>query len=285
MKHATLSAIGALLLLTSVSLADSIDFGRGALPITIPAGYSAERPGPLVLLIHGYTSSGEGQNKYLKIGALADEYGFFFVAPDGTVEKEKDKNRFWNASNACCDFQGSKVDDSAYLRRIIDEMKSRYSIDARRVFLMGHSNGGFMVHRMAMDHPETIAGIVALNGAAPPKLLGPRPYRPVNVLHIHGTADELNDYKGGDIYGARYPGARESAASWAAFAWGASFGVDLPERIDIDSSLEGKETVVTQWADGHVELWTIEEGGHIPRFPEGFNRRVIEWMYAHPKGM
>lgn len=34
MKHATLSAIGALLLLTSVSLADSIDFGRGALPIT-----------------------------------------------------------------------------------------------------------------------------------------------------------------------------------------------------------------------------------------------------------
>ena len=42
---------------------------------------------------------------------------------------------------------------------------------------------------------------------------------------------------------------------------------------------------MTQWADGHVELWTIEEGGHIPRFPEGFNRRVIEWMYAHPKGM
>jgi poly(3-hydroxybutyrate) depolymerase len=42
--------------------AQSIDLGRGELPITVPAGYSSENPTPLIVLLHGYTSSGAMQD-------------------------------------------------------------------------------------------------------------------------------------------------------------------------------------------------------------------------------
>ena len=38
--------------------------------------------------------------------------------------------------------------------------------------------------------------------------------------------------------------------------------------LDIDSGLAGPETTVSAYTDcpenGHVELWTINDGGHVP---------------------
>ncbi|MDG2162768.1 MAG: hypothetical protein P8M31_04925, partial [Gammaproteobacteria bacterium] len=95
--------------------AQSIDLGRGELPITVPAGYSSENPAPLIVLLHGYTSSGAMQDSYMGFSKLADQYGFLLVAPDGNREPGGDENRFWNASDACCDFFSTEVDDSAYV--------------------------------------------------------------------------------------------------------------------------------------------------------------------------
>ncbi len=271
------------LLATSVG-AETIDLGRGEVALSVPTGYDAAKPAPLIMLVHGYTSSGTGQDRYLKIGPLADEYGFFFLAPDGTLEASGDRNRFWNAQPVCCDFQASGVDDAGYLKRLIDEVSARYVIDPDRIYLIGHSNGGFMVHRMARDYPDTIAAITSLNGAAPLPLTGDRPARPVNILQIHGTRDKLNAYEGGEIYGVSYPGAQQTVAAWARFAWGATASMGSSEHLDLDSQLPGAETVVSQYADGHVALWTIEEGSHIPAFNDGVNRMVVEWLLAHPKG-
>lgn len=35
--------------------AQSIDLGRGELPVTVPEGYDDGTPAPLVVLLHGYT--------------------------------------------------------------------------------------------------------------------------------------------------------------------------------------------------------------------------------------
>jgi polyhydroxybutyrate depolymerase len=273
----------AVLLLASAGQAATVDIGRGEIPLVVPANYEEGTPAPLVVLVHGYTSSGAQQESYFKLSALADEYGFFFIAPDGTVEKAGDKNRFWHAGDYCCNFQGSTVNDAAYLKTLIDAISARYSIDDKRIFMSGHSNGGFMVHRMAYEYPDTIAAVVALNGAAPNRFLHPKPTNPVSILHIHGTVDRLNDYNGGDIAGVPYPGALTGARNWAYYAYGSATGTELEERIDLDMGLEGAETAVTQFADGNVEVWTIEDGGHVPAFAPDFNRRVIEWMFAHPK--
>jgi len=41
---------------------------------------------------------------------LSEEHGFIYFAPNGTVNT--DGARFWNATDACCDFYDSGVDDS-----------------------------------------------------------------------------------------------------------------------------------------------------------------------------
>ena len=58
-------------LLSSLSHAQSIDLGRGELPVTVPDDYSADTPSPLIVLLHGYTSSGAMSDRYMGLSAIA----------------------------------------------------------------------------------------------------------------------------------------------------------------------------------------------------------------------
>jgi poly(3-hydroxybutyrate) depolymerase len=39
--------------------AQTIDAGRGPVPLTVPTGYDADVPMPLIVSLHGYSSSGQ----------------------------------------------------------------------------------------------------------------------------------------------------------------------------------------------------------------------------------
>jgi len=274
------------LTLSATSLAQNIDFGRGEVLVKVPASYEASEATPLIILLHGYTSSGQNQDSYFKVSDLADDYGFLFVAPDGMQETGGAQNRFWNASDACCNFFSAEVDDSAYIRSIIDEMKQRFNVDGNRVYLIGHSNGGFMSFRMAYEHSDSVAAIASLAGAnhleereAPPN--------PVHVLQIHGTNDETIGYQGGDIMNNRYPGALNSVRRWADYNGCSQTGVGRELR-DLEASLPGHESGVLKFevgckAGGSAELWTISAGTHVPVLSETFAAQIVEWLLAHPK--
>ncbi|PCJ60326.1 MAG: hypothetical protein COA73_08305 [Candidatus Hydrogenedentota bacterium] len=272
----------------SASEQSSIDVGRGAVPMYIPSEYNADTSSPLVVLLHGYTSTGKNQNSYMKFSNLVDTYGFLFLAPDGTREDSKRKSQFWNATEACCNFHNSSVDDSTYLRTLIEQVKSDYNVDSKRIFLIGHSNGGFMSYRMAYDHPDLIAAIVSLAGASMPTLDREAPATPVSILQIHGTEDGTISYEGSDIGNKEYPGAEGSVKLWAAYNGCASEAKPIEKTLDLDRRIEGKETHVTRYTNdcnrgGAVELWTIEGGSHIPAISDTFSSEVIEWLFAHPK--
>jgi len=279
--------IATVLVFTSSLLsAQSIDLGRGELPLTVPAGYDADTPAPLIVLLHGYTSSGAGQDSYMGFSKIANEYGFLLVAPDGDKEGAGDMNRFWNASPACCNFQGSDVDDSAYVLNIINTVKADYNIDESRVYLIGHSNGGFMSYRAAYDHSSTIAAIASLAGANNFDF-SMAPVDPVHILQIHGTADGTIAYEGDDIGGTRYPSALESVSQWAEFNGCASQGADRELR-DLEATIDGHESSVLSFkvgckTGGSSELWTIDGGSHVPSLSSTFSQQVVEWLYAHPK--
>ncbi len=282
------TAVAATVLLMTAGSASAqfIDAGRGQLPLTVPSSYDVDVPTPLIVLLHGYTSSGAGQNADMKFSDLSDHYGFLLVAPDGTQETTGRQNRFWNASSACCNFGGSEVDDSAYVAKVIDAVKADHNVDDRRVFLVGHSNGGFMSYRMAHDHPGTIAAIASLAGADQSEAR-PTPSSPVHVLQIHGTADETIAYAGADIQGTSYPGAFETVERWAVHNGCAMSGFETG-TLDLDRGLEGRESTVTRYtrdcrAGGSAELWSIAEGGHVPELSDHFSRLVVEWLLGHPK--
>lgn len=282
----TLLNLSLLIGLTATANAQSVDLGRGELPLTVPQNYNAETPTPLIVLLHGYTSSGAQQDSYMGFSQLAEKYGYLFIAPDGNKEPGGDENRFWNASPACCDFFSTEVDDSGYVLNIINAIKADFNVDSDRVFLIGHSNGGFLSYRAAYDHSGTIAAIASLAGA---NHVDEReaPANPVHILQIHGTADGTIAYGGFQIQGNEYPSALNSVTTWAEYN-GCSTEGDKRELRDLDDVIEGHESSVLSFkkgcqVGGSSELWTIAEGSHVPPLSSTFSEQVVEWLYAHPK--
>lgn len=285
-KALFLIAAGVLALLPALAPAQTIDAGRGELPVTVPGGHTADEPSPLIVLLHGYTSNGPRVDAYMGLSEVADEYGFLLVAPEGMREPADEENPYWNASDACCNFYDTGIDDVGYLMSVISRMREEYNIDDRRIYLIGHSNGGFMSYRMAYEHSDTIAAIVSLAGASHADRRD-APEHPVSVLQIHGTADGTIAYQGGEIRENRYPGAMGSVRQWAAYNGCTSRG-RARERRDLDASLPGHETGVLTFdvgcrAGGAVELWTITAGAHSPTVSDSYAAQLVEWLYDHPK--
>lgn len=277
-------ALGALA--TSPALAQTIDAGRGEVPLTVPERYDPDTPAPLIVSLHGYSASGAGLDRSWGISAIADDYNFLAISPDGEREPGGDENRFWNASDACCNFYGSENDDSGYVRRLIDGVKAEYNVDPGRVYVIGHSNGGFMSYRMAYEHSDAVAAIVSLAGANHQETRDPPPY-PVHVLQIHGTDDATIAYRGGEIQENRYPGAIRSVMRWASYN-GCDMARNSREMRDLDASLPGHETGVMKFNTGcqdggSAELWTISDGSHGPLYSESWAAQIVEWLLAHPK--
>jgi polyhydroxybutyrate depolymerase len=260
----------------------------GARPVDVhvPPSYVAGTPMPLVLLLHGYSVTGKIEELYLNLTALADTKGFLYAHPDGLVDTQG--NQYWNATDACCDLGGTGVDDSAYLSKVITQIQAKYSVDPKRIFLFGHSNGAFMSYRMACDHADQIAAIVSLAGAMYSDVSKCTPKASVSILEVHGTADQTIDFNGGQIQGHAYPSAATTVGDWVTFdGCGATADTSAPP-LDLDTGLAGAETTVTKYAagckpGGHAELWTITGGAHIPQFNPSFSAGAIDFLFAHPK--
>jgi predicted esterase len=177
----------------------------GDRPVTpvLPDAYDPEVAWPLVIVLHGYTASGGVQDLYFGTSERGRERGFITLAPNGLVDSKG--NRYWNGSPACCDFDLSGVDDVGYILGLIDEAAALWHIDTARVYLIGHSNGAYMAHRLACDAPERVTAIGALAGVSLATLAGCKAGPPVSVLQMHGTLDASVLYAGS----AFYPGAAD----------------------------------------------------------------------------
>ena len=186
----------------------------GMRPVTvqIPTNYNSNTPAPLFIMLHGFGGSGKEQESYLKFGPVTDALGVVYHYPDGIYNSIN--SRFWKATDACCDFLGTGVDDSAYLIGLVDEVSAKLTIDQTRIYFYGHSNGGFMSYKMACEHSDRITAIVSQAGMMVLDQTLCQPTNPVNILHIQGTQDSTIQYNGGNIFGVEYPSAELTVNSW-----------------------------------------------------------------------
>ena len=252
-------------------------------PLTVPSAHDGVTPLPVVILLHGYSASGGAQELYFGLRRAARRAGFFVIVPDGT--RDAAGNRFWNATDVCCDFANTGVDDVGYLIGLVDELESLTPVG--RVFFMGHSNGGFMSYRMACEHADRVSGIATLAGSDFAEDDACVPERGIAVLHVHGDADTTIRYEGGTLTGGAgtYPGAEAVTRRWAERAGCDAEPTEGP-TLDLESVLPGEETTTFAYSgcdEGAAELWRIRDGSHIPSLQPDFSERVLTWLEEHTR--
>ena len=252
-------------------------------PVLLPDAWNRNQRWPLVILLHGYSASGGGQDAYFGVSDRRNDFGFIALAPDGN--RDRRGNRFWNATSTCCDFWRTRVDDLAYIRGLIAEAIDRLSVDPNRVYLIGHSNGGFMSNRIACDAAEEITAVVNVAGSGFNDEARCEPSRAVGYIQVHGTQDTVIRYPGGRLQaGGAYPGAEVVVERWRARN-GCMTTSSTSEGEDFDRVVPGAETVRTVWSEcagrRPVQLWTMEGTRHVPGFNNAFRDAVLEALLSY----
>ena len=169
---------------------------------------------------------------------------------------------------------------------VLDDLASRYHVDPKRVFVLGHSNGGFMAHRLACDLASRVAAIVSMAGATYAEPNHCHPSEPVSILQLHGDLDAVILFGGGPLFGGTYPSASQTAATWASLN-GCTGARANAGTADLVVDLLGAETRIERYAGcparGAVELWTMVGAPHVPALRSEAPGLLWDFLSAHAK--
>lgn len=250
-----------------------------------PIGYDASQAYPLIVLLHFYQGSAVENAWYFHFFQLqAASRDFLLLLPEGTVDTEG--NRFWEATDTCCDLDHAEPGDVEWLTRQIEQVRAGH--DVSKVVIFGASNGGFMAHAMACQASEHIDAIASFAGMTYEDGSLCNPTHPVSVLQIHGKDDDVVHYEGlvgedgpAPLTGG-YPGAVETVSRWSGHNGCEGDTTGLPQ-LDLDTSVAGDETTPMAWScsEAEVELWTMAGVGHSPDVDTTFARQVKDWLIRY----
>jgi len=114
------------------------------------------------------------------------------------------------------DRRPAPADDVAFLTQMLDQMATKFSVDASRIYATGLSEGGFMSLRLGCALSDRVAAVATV-GAAMPKTMICVPSRPVPLVMISGTSDPVVPYGGGTEHNLSLAtiSVEDSAKAWA----------------------------------------------------------------------
>lgn len=148
---------------------------------------------PLVVVLHGYTSSAKKIMDYSKMNVLADENNFAVVYPQGT--KDTKGNSFWNVGYSF--HEGVETDDVDYIVKLVEYLQKKHTLSASNTFLTGMSNGGEMCYLMACKHPEIFAATAPIAGTIFIEFFkNCDSNNPIPIFAVFGTNDAVTNYNG-----------------------------------------------------------------------------------------
>ncbi|MFL6216203.1 MAG: prolyl oligopeptidase family serine peptidase [Blastocatellia bacterium] len=142
--------------------------------VFVPSSYDGTRSFPLVIALHGMGGDENSYFDYYANGLFkteAERHGYIVACPKGRKP----------ASMYIGDAERDVLD-------VMTEMMRAYRIDPDRVYLTGHSMGGYGTLSVAMNHPELFAAIAPVAGGVMSPASLSKIAR-VPQLLVHGDAD------------------------------------------------------------------------------------------------
>ncbi|GAB3947449.1 alpha/beta fold hydrolase [Spirosoma harenae] len=140
----------------------------------LPKNYASEKSDfPLVIYLHGSSHRGQDLAKLKSYGLpqlveQGQDFDFIIASP------QCPNGKFWSTDN--------------WFEPLFEELKTKYRIDPKRVYLTGISMGGYGVWQTALEYPDKFAAIVPLCGGCDDSTKVCQ-IRHIPIWTFHGTTD------------------------------------------------------------------------------------------------
>lgn len=228
----------------------------------------------LLFVLHGSGGSGKLMNQFTDgwFGKLADERGDVIVVyPNGY------KNH-WNECRKEANFEANllNIDDNSFFKAMINYFIKNYGINKNQVFVVGHSNGGHEVFKLAKEMPQYFKKYAAVSANLPipsnDDCVDSK--KSVSMMVINGTGDGINPYNGGEVKmsgGAKrgsVVSTDETMKYWANLAnidFSNASKFDYPDTDKEDGATATLYKVTKKKID--IRLIKVENGGHVLSIP------------------
>ena len=175
---------------------DAVDHKRIPYSLYVPTSYTPAKPAPLVVLLHGWASTPWQIIHYMGMVQEAEKRGYILVAPTGYNDVGGYGNRGPGKNGWL--FQGSAGSPPDLAARsekdvlnVLALVRANYSIDPKRIYLLGHSMGGGGVLYLGMKYKGQFAALAALAPAiySNPEALVTIRHTP--IIMVQGEFDAL----------------------------------------------------------------------------------------------
>lgn len=233
----------------------------------VPSSYDASEPTPLVVSLHGAGGWGAAQRDMSRLNATAEREDFIVVYPSAVSGAGP---RIWRVHRG-----PGLMKDVRFVAALIDTLEAHYTIDPKRIYANGLSNGGGMAFVLSCTLSDRIAAVGLVGAAETLPWEWCRDTTAVPMIAFHGTDDPLVPYAGGTSWISPrdlpngFPGVEAWTARWARRNRCAPRATDsmitegIRRRVYEDCANEAS-----------VVLYTVEGGGHS--WPGGMH--TAEWL-------
>jgi len=168
--------------------------------VYVPAGYDPNRPTPVVLMFHGSNQSGIAMYERTGWIAQAEKENFIVVFPTSwkylLTSSNKVEDKWYDLVMEVTEPSVKFKDDVHFVKVILDQLDATFSVDKKRIFATGFSNGAYFVVTRLLVQMNDVFAAFATGG------MGPSPTSanemidttvPVNtsLYKIFGTRDTL----------------------------------------------------------------------------------------------
>jgi polyhydroxybutyrate depolymerase len=243
----------------------------------IPPGVNKDTPAPLVIMFPGLFTVSLTQSQ-TGFDDFSNENGFILVYPKGIGAS-------WNGGECCGLAFQENLDEAAFVRQILSDLGTIFTVDSKRIYAAGFSNGAILAYRLACEMSDVFAAIASVSGTL---FFEPcQPAQKISVLHIHGLGDTTIPFAGGQsIEGALplMPPVKQGVETWVKLN-----GCSASPQTSTDGAIshtvytdcQSNTTVELITIDGFEHGWPKPTGAGEKNFPA--TQAIWEFFSANPK--
>ncbi|MEM6848290.1 MAG: polyhydroxybutyrate depolymerase [Pseudomonadota bacterium] len=219
----------------------------------------AEGPVGAIVFMHGWRGTAAGVMNNGGLRDMAAELGVALIAPKSGGED-------WLIRNAPRKGFTDDHRELEFFDAMLDDADSRFGIDRDKLLATGFSAGGMMTWTLACHRGTAFTAFAPVAGTFWADIPQDCPNPAIDLVHFHGTADEvvplggrpIADTRQGDVYAALIM-MREAH--------------DYGEPLSADKSVQSLDCEGGETAGGDALMLCLHDGGHTVK------AEWIEWAF------